>query len=139
LAVFEEEHISPGAVELAEALSPADDAKAAGVVEGNAGGVLWEDTGLDGPDPGCLGGLDEGGEQEPSNATALVGGVDANAVLDDPGVTAAVRDATGRYPTRDLVAVGGHEAETGPVAGVPVLPGGWSGLEGGVARGDPGA
>jgi hypothetical protein len=56
----------------ADAFADADGAEAGGVVQGEAGGVLGEDTGLDGPDPGCLGGGDQRVKQGPADATALV-------------------------------------------------------------------
>jgi hypothetical protein len=72
--VLEQQHVSPDAVELPETFASADSAKAAGVVEGDAGGVLGKDASLHGPDPGPLGGVDEGGEQDSSDAVTLVGG-----------------------------------------------------------------
>jgi hypothetical protein len=57
--------------------------------------------------------------------------MNVDAVLDHPGVTAAVRDATGGQPTDYRVAVGRDEAEVGSVADIPVFP--WGGAAAKVA------
>src|SRR3954452_15076016 len=67
-AAFEEDHVAPDAVVPAEALPGADRTEAAGGVQGEAGGVLREHSGLDGPDPGPLGRRDQGVEQGPADA-----------------------------------------------------------------------
>jgi hypothetical protein len=63
-------------------------------VQGEAGGVLGEDPGLDGPDPGGLGRLHVGDEQGGADATAAGVGVDVDGVLDHSGVDAAVEIET---------------------------------------------
>ena len=71
-------------------------------VQGEAGVVLGEDPGLDGPHPGSVGGLDEGLQQRGSDALPGVAGVDVDAVLDDAGVDAAPRDGRRCNPPGDL-------------------------------------
>jgi len=61
--MFEEKDVSPLAMELAEPLSGTDDAKAAGLMEGDAGGVLGEDAGLDRPEAGGVGSVQERAER----------------------------------------------------------------------------
>ena len=59
-AALDQDDIAPAAVVLADALADPDHAEPGGSVQGHAGSVLREDAGLDGPDPGRLGGGDQG-------------------------------------------------------------------------------
>jgi ATP-dependent Lhr-like helicase len=59
------------AVKAAEALAGADGAEAGLGMEPEAGGVLWEDAGLDGPDVVGFSGGDECGQQRGSDAPAV--------------------------------------------------------------------
>jgi Pentapeptide repeats (8 copies) len=54
-AAFDQGDVAPGAVMLADSLAGSDDPESASLVQGQAGGVLREDPGLDGPDPGGFG------------------------------------------------------------------------------------
>ena len=76
-------------------------------MEGKTSGVLGEDPGLDGPDPGGGCCLDQGVEQEVTDALPLSVGVDVDGVLDDPGVAGPVGDPAGRHPASYVVTVGG--------------------------------
>jgi hypothetical protein len=58
-AAFEEGDVAPAAVMAADALAGADDTEPGPLVEPEAGGVLGEDPGLNGPDPGGFGGADQ--------------------------------------------------------------------------------
>jgi len=62
-AALEQEYISPGVAQLADSASHADFAESAGLVQGDAGGVLGKDSGLQGPDSLGFGFLDQGLEQ----------------------------------------------------------------------------
>jgi hypothetical protein len=93
-------------VVLADALAGADGAEPGGPVQGEAGGVLREDAGLDGPDPGGLGGGDQHVQEPAAGAAAAGGGVDVDGVLDHPGVDAATGDGRGGYPPGDLAVRG---------------------------------
>src|SRR5256886_12194100 len=115
-----------------------DHAEPGGMVQGQAGGVLREDAGLDRPDPGRLSRGDQRAEEPTADAPAPGGGVDVDGVLDHPGVDAAAGYGRGGYPPGDLafsdrdVPVGG---QPGRGEGRPVRR---AGLEGGVALLDPG-
>ena len=52
---LEEQRVAPDPGELGDPLPAADDAEAGALVQGDAGGVLREDAGLDRPDPGRRG------------------------------------------------------------------------------------
>src|SRR5919201_4012339 len=80
-AAFDEDDITPAAVVKADALPDADDTEPGGLVQGHAGGVLREDPGLDRPDPGRLGGVDQRVQQCPAGALAARAGVDVDGVL----------------------------------------------------------
>jgi hypothetical protein len=126
------------AVVLADAFPGPDDAEPGGLVQGQAGGVLREDAGLDGPDPGRLSRRDQRGQQSTAGAAAAGGGVDVDGMLDDPGVDAAAGDGRGGYPPGDAACHGSDEpvgGEPGRGEGRPVRR---AGLEGGVALLDPG-
>src|SRR5258705_13466424 len=86
---------------LADAFPDPDDAEPGRPVQGEAGGVLREDAGLDGPDPGGLGGGDQRVQEPAAGALAAGGGVDVDGVLDDPGVDAAPGHGRGGHPPSD--------------------------------------
>ena len=54
-SAFDEGDVAPDAVVSADAFAGADHAEARTSVQGQAGGVLREDAGLHGPDPGGVG------------------------------------------------------------------------------------
>ena len=116
---FEEKDVSPRAAEPAEALPVADDAKPAGLVEGDAGVVFGEDAGLDGPDSGLAGGVDERLEDAAAYTSALPVAMDVDGVLDYPGVAASIGDVAGRSPADDRVAGTTDQAEIVSMGGVP--------------------
>src|SRR5579875_791306 len=99
-AAFDEHHVAPGSVVAAGALAGADGAEPGLGVQAQAGGVLGEDTGLDGPDPGGLGGIDQGPQQCGGNAAAAVTGMDVDAVLDDAGVGTSAGDGAAAIQPR---------------------------------------
>jgi hypothetical protein len=74
---------------LADPFPGADEAKPGRPVQGQAGDVLREDPGLDGPDPSGLGGGDQRVQEPAADAPAAGGGVDVDGVLDHPGIDAA--------------------------------------------------
>ena len=70
----------------------ADHPEAGPLVQGEAGGVLREDPGLDGPDAGRLGRGDQRVQQQPGRRPRPPGGgVDVDGVFDHPGVDRAGR------------------------------------------------
>ena len=118
----------------AEPLPDAHHPEPGPLVQAQAGGVLGEDPGLDGPDPGRLGGADQGAEQgAPDPAPAGRGG-DVHRVLDHPLVDAPVRDRHGGGPAQHLPArvIDRDVAVAGQPGGVEYLPGGRVGLEAGL-------
>jgi hypothetical protein len=104
-------------------------------MEGDAGGVLGKDAGLDGPDSGLAGDVDGGLHESAAGTLALPVGADVDRVLDHPGVAAAVGEIAGGGPPDDSVGVHADEAEIVSMGGVPIRPVGYFGFEGGVARG----
>ena len=75
-AALDQDDIAPAPIMLADTFPCPDDAEPGGPVQGHAGGVLREDAGLDGPDPGRLGRDDQGLQQPAADALAAGGGVD---------------------------------------------------------------
>jgi hypothetical protein len=125
-------------VVLADAFPGADDAEPGGPVQGQAGRVLREDAGLDGPDPSGLGRGDQR-LQKPAAYPAAAGvGVDVDRMLDHPGVDAAAGHGRGGHPPGDPAAGGGNV----PVGGQPGRgegrPARRRGFERGVTLLDPG-
>src|SRR5262245_14408721 len=104
-------------------------------MEGDAGAVLGEDPGLERPDPGPLGALDQLAEELPADAAALSPRRDVYALLGHAGVDLARRVRRERGPADDLAVLLGHEAAE--VGAVPVLPGRRLGFERGLAGRDP--
>jgi len=125
-------------VVLADALAGADGAEPGGPVQGQAGGVLREDPGLDGPDPGRLGGGDQRVQELAAGAAPADGGVNVDRVLDDPGVDAAAGDGRGGDPPGDLSPFDRDEPVSGQPGRGEGRPVRRAGLEGGVAFLDPG-
>src|ERR1019366_6517298 len=82
-AAFEEGDVAPAAVVAADALPRADDTEPGALVEPQAGGVLWKDPGLDGPDSGRVGGAGERLQQREPDALALRVRVHVDGVFDD--------------------------------------------------------
>jgi hypothetical protein len=125
-------------VVLADAFPDADNAEPGGPVQGQAGRVLREDAGLDGPDPGGLGRGDQRLQEPAADAAAAGGGVDVDGMLDDPGVHAAAGHGRGGDPPGDRAAGRGNV----PVGGQPGRGEGRPvrrrGFERGVALLDPG-
>src|SRR5882762_419621 len=137
-AALDEENVAPAAAMLADAFPDPDDAEPGRPVQGQAGGVLREDAGLDGPDPGGLGGGDQRVQEPAADALAAGSGVDVDGVLDDPGVDAAAGGGRGGHPPGDLARRGRDEpvgGQPGRSEGRPVRR---AGLEGRVALLDPG-
>jgi hypothetical protein len=95
-------------------------------------------TGLDGPDPGGLGGGDQGIQEPAAGALAGGGGVDVDRMLDDSGVDASAGHARGAHPAGDLARRGRDEPVTGQTGAGERRPAGRTGLEGRVALIDPG-
>ncbi len=103
-------------------------------VQGEACGVLGEDTGLHRPDPGGLGGGQQGAQQRESHTEAPCPGVDVDGVLDHSGVRAAVGHGHDGGPTEyTIVPVEGDQAVLAQPGRVESLPVWGGGLEGGVA------
>jgi hypothetical protein len=98
--------------------------------------VLREDAGLDRPDPGVLGRLDQGGEQPAADAAAAGRLGDVHGILDDTGVDAPAGHRRDRGPADDGSLDLRDEAVVGQVRGVPAGPGRDLRLEGRVAGGD---
>src|SRR5215472_9144159 len=69
-APFEQDHVAPAAVMTAYPLADAHLPEARPPVQPQAAGVLGEDAGLDGPDPGGFGRVDEGPQQGGTHAAA---------------------------------------------------------------------
>jgi hypothetical protein len=136
-APFDEDDVAPAAVVPADALAGADGAEPGGPVQGQAGGVLREDPGLDGPDPGGLGGGDQRIQEPAAGAPVAGGGVDVDGVLDHSGVDAAAGDGRGGYPPGDLSAGGSDEPVSGQPGRSEGRPVRHRGFEGGVALLDP--
>src|SRR5580704_16140407 len=71
-AALDEQDVAPAAVVLAEAFPDPDDPEPGRLVQAQAGRVLREDAGLDGPDPRGLGGGDQGVQEPAAGARAAV-------------------------------------------------------------------
>src|SRR5690348_2671529 len=100
-AAFEQHDIPPAAAQLPWPLPHAQHPEAGGPVQREARLVLREDAGLDRPDPGVLGRLDQGGEQPATDAAAAGRLGDVHGVLDDAGVDAPAGDRRDRGPADD--------------------------------------
>src|SRR5690349_4123512 len=111
-AALDEDDVAPAAVMLPDALPDPEDPEACRLVQGQAGGVLGEDAGLDGPDPGGLGGGDQRVQERMADAVAAGAGMDVNRMFDNPGVDAAAGYSRGSHPARDLASCGGDEPVT---------------------------
>src|SRR5436190_362865 len=85
---FDQCDVAPAAVVAADAFAGADDPESGRPMQGEAGGVLGEDAGLDRPDAGRLGRADECLEQTPANPATAMARVYVDGVLDDAGVRA---------------------------------------------------
>src|SRR5215204_7681607 len=70
-APLQQQHVPPHAVLPAEPVAPPDHAEPGLGMQGEAGDVLREDSTLERPDAGPLGGLDERPEQCDTDAAAL--------------------------------------------------------------------
>src|SRR5439155_24739233 len=90
-AALQQDHVAPAAVVPAEPLPDTDHPEPGPLVQAQAGGVLGEDPGLDGPDPGRLGGADQGAEQRGADPAPAGRRGDVHGVLDDTLVCAPVR------------------------------------------------
>ena len=88
-AALDEDHVTPAAMMLADPFADPHGAESGGPVQRGAGGVLREDAALDGPDPGRLGGADQGVQELAADALAAGARVHVDRVLDHPGVHAA--------------------------------------------------
>src|SRR5260370_589413 len=113
-AALDHDDVAPAAVVLADAFPGPDHAEPGGLVQGEAGGVLREDAGLDGPDPGGLGGGDQRVQQPAAGALAAGGGGDGDRGRDDPGVDAAPRHGRGRPPPSHLAPPPPHATGRAP-------------------------
>src|SRR4051812_47681308 len=98
-AAFDEDDVAPAVVVAADAVADADGTEPGLGVQPEAGGVLGEDAGLNGPDTGGLGRADQRPEQRGGDAPALVVGVDVDGVLDNARVDAPVGDGRGGDPS----------------------------------------
>ena len=75
-------HVAPAPVgHLADAAARAHELEAAALVQGDRGVVLGEDAGLERPEPGALGRLDQRPEQRAADAAPRERGVDVDAHL----------------------------------------------------------
>ena len=131
-AAFDEHDVAPAAAVLADAFPGPHDAEPGGPVQGQAGGVLREDAGLDGPDPGVLGGGDQGIQERAADAPAASAGVDIDRVFDHSGVDAAAGYGRGGHPAGDLARRGRDEPVAGQLDRGEGRPAGRAGLEGSV-------
>src|SRR5580700_931817 len=120
-AALHEQHVSPHAVELSEALACTDNAKPASAVQFDARDILGKDPALDGPDPGVVGVRDEGLEKMAADAPALRTRIDVHAVLDDARVCAAIGLERRGDPTDNRSVAHRDEAVLGRVRGGPPL------------------
>src|ERR1700733_7375567 len=123
-----------------KAEAAAIDAELGLLVQAQAGGVLREHAALDGPDPGRLRRLDQGGEQGRADAPPLVPRVHVDAVLNHSRVHAAVghRDEGGPPEHLSGTRVDGHTPVGGELAAVEVLPRRGGDLEAGLPGIQPG-
>jgi hypothetical protein len=137
-AALDQDDIAPAPMMLADAFPCPGDAEPGDPVQGHAGGVLREDAGLDGPDPGRLSRGDQRIQELTADAPAAGAGVDVDGMLDDTGVDAAAGDGRDGHPPGDMACRSRDE----PVAGQPGRGEGRPvrrrGFEGGVALLDPG-
>jgi hypothetical protein len=78
LAMTAESYVAPPPMVSAEAFAGADHPEAGPGVQGKAGGVLRDDPGLDGPDPGCVGGGQQREQQAQADALDPGAGVDGD-------------------------------------------------------------
>src|SRR5207248_4406810 len=97
---------------LADTLLASKQAEAVAGVESQAGGVLREDAGVDGPNAGGLGGRDERGQQTAADAAAARFRGDVDGVFDDARIAGTFRDGGGHDVAEDraVVLVDGDEA-----------------------------
>src|SRR5450756_256226 len=86
---LQQHHVAPAIPHLAELLPPSHDAEAMAFMKRHAGGVLGEDPGLEGPDPGLLRRLQQRRHQPRADAAPRDRGVDVDADLHDAPVGAA--------------------------------------------------
>lgn len=115
---------------LSHAFAGAHDPKAGRLVESNAGDILGEDAGLDRPDAGPFGGVNELFEKCPTDSSSMCGRRDVDGIVDDTGVGAAVADRHSGDPPHDIARSGdGDEAMCREVVAVPGRPIRGSGLE----------
>src|ERR1700677_556429 len=91
--------VAPASAVAADAFPGPDDAESGCCAEGDAGGVFREEAGLDGPDPGCFGGRDQGVQELPADAVAACLAVDVDRMLDHSPVDRAGRYRQGRDPS----------------------------------------
>ena len=98
-AALDQDDIAPAPMMPADTFPCPDDAEPGGQVQGHAGGVLREDAGLDGPDPGRLGRDDQGLQQPAADALAAARGVPARN-LPPPASPAGRRRDRGAGPPR---------------------------------------
>jgi uncharacterized protein (TIGR03083 family) len=120
-------------VVLAEALAAADDTEPDRLVQGEAGRVLGEDAGLDGPDPGRFGRVDQRRHQQPGDPATASSRIDIDRVLDHARVDLAARDRADRHPADHVAADQRHVPVIGQAGGIEVGPAWRAGLEGRVA------
>ena len=85
-------------------------------------------AGLDGPDPGGLGGGDQGIREPAAGAVARGGGVDVDRMLDDSGVDVSAGCGRGGHPAGDLTRRCRDEPVTGQPGGRERRPAGRTGL-----------
>ena len=97
-AALDKHDVAPAAAVLADAFPGPDHAEPGRLVQGQAGGVFGEDAGLDGPDPGGLGGGDQCVQEPAADAAAAGGGMNVDRVLDHTGVNAATGHSRRGHP-----------------------------------------
>src|SRR5262249_15060024 len=104
-APLDEDQVAPAAVQVADPCADAHHAEALPLVQAEAGGVLREDAGLDGPDPGGLGGADQRLHQGTADALPARLRRHVHRVFHHPGVRATAGDLPRGNPPQQLARV----------------------------------
>ncbi len=122
LPALQQNGVEPFPVQLRDALPMPDPAKAAPLVQPDARNVAGEDPGLEGPETGAVGPLDQCGEQPASDPAPLRRRRHIHAHFGNPAIRGARRDRVQRGPPDDGSGGLRDEAWSGEVRGVPLLP-----------------
>jgi hypothetical protein len=102
---LQQKNISPDARQLAEPLPPSNFSKSEGLMQREAGNVLWKDARLQRPDSAVLRLFVQRFEEHFANASALRSGRYVNGNLCDAGIDASAGDGAQCRPTENLLVV----------------------------------